>query len=150
VQVLSTWNTGHMESNIDWVYLYWTFPSQDILLYYIWCGFRTISLAKSVTWYIEYLMYFFQCEETRRLVSIFKKYWRYVSIFKYIDAMLLNLDSDIVRSGPRLHSTCSKQYGCFESCQFRPRSVFFLSWRLNKSAGDFRCLRYYCDKVSIS
>jgi hypothetical protein len=35
------------------------------------------------------------------------------------------------------------QYGCFESCQFWPRSVFFLSWRLNKSAGDFRCLRYY-------
>jgi hypothetical protein len=24
------------------------------------------------------------------------------------------------------------------------------SWRLNKSAGDFRCLRYYCDNVSIS
>ena len=22
------------------------------------------------------------------------------------------------------------QYGCFESCQFRPRSVFFVSWRL--------------------
>ena len=22
------------------------------------------------------------------------------------------------------------QYGCFESCQFRPCSVFFLSWRL--------------------
>ena len=42
------------------------------------------------------------------------------------------------------------QYGCFESCQFRPRSVFFLSWRLNKSAGDFQCLRYYCDNVSIS
>jgi hypothetical protein len=40
--------------------------------------------------------------------------------------------------------------GCFESCQFRPHSVFFLSWRLNKSAGDFRCLRYYCDNVSIS
>jgi hypothetical protein len=37
------------------------------------------------------------------------------------------------------------KYGCFESCQLRPRSVFFLSWRLNKSAGDFRCLRYYCD-----
>jgi uncharacterized membrane protein len=34
------------------------------------CGFRTISLAKSVTWYTEYLMYFFHCEETRRLVSI--------------------------------------------------------------------------------
>ena len=38
------------------------------------------------------------------------------------------------------------QYGCFELCQFRPRSVFFLSWRLNKSAGDFRCLRYYCSQ----
>ena len=25
------------------------------------------------------------------------------------------------------------KYVCFESCQFRPRSVFFLSWRLNKS-----------------
>ena len=35
----------------------------------------------------------------------------YVSIFKYIDAMLLNLDPDIVRSRPRLHSTCSKQHG---------------------------------------
>ena len=46
-------------------------------------------------------MYFFHCQETRRLVSI----------FKYIDAMLLNLDPDIVRSGPRLHSTYSKQHG---------------------------------------
>jgi hypothetical protein len=34
-----------------------------------------------------------------------------VSIFKYIDVMLLNLDPDIVRFGPRLHSTCSKQHG---------------------------------------
>jgi hypothetical protein len=58
-------------------------------------------------------MYVFHYEETRRLVSIFKKYWRYVSIFKYIDAMLLNLDPDIVRSGPRLHSTCSKQFSSF-------------------------------------
>ena len=58
-------------------------------------------------------MYFFHCEETRRIVSIFKKYWRYVSIFKYIDAMLLNLDPDIVRSGPRLHSTCNKQFSSF-------------------------------------
>ena len=41
------------------------------------------------------------------------------------------------------------KYGCFESCQFRPRSVFFLSWRLNKSASDFRCLRYYCDNIVI-
>jgi hypothetical protein len=43
------------------------------------------------------------CEETRRFVSIFKN----------IDAMLLNLDPDIVHSGPRLHSTCSKQHGQF-------------------------------------
>jgi hypothetical protein len=27
--------------------------------------------------------------------------------------MLLNLDPDIVRSGPRLHSTCSKQFSSF-------------------------------------
>ena len=42
------------------------------------------------------------------------------------------------------------QYGCFESCQFRPRSVFFVSWRLKCLADDLRCLRYYCDNVSIS
>ena len=30
-----------------------------------------------------------------------------------IDAMLLNLDPDIVRSDPRLHSTCSKQFSRF-------------------------------------
>ena len=30
-----------------------------------------------------------------------------------IAAILLNLDSDIVRSGPRLHSTCSKQFSSF-------------------------------------
>ena len=30
-----------------------------------------------------------------------------------IAAMLLNLDPDIVRSGPRLHSTCSKQFSNF-------------------------------------
>jgi hypothetical protein len=29
----------------------------------------------------------------------------------YIDAILLNLDPNIVRSEPRLHSTCSKQHG---------------------------------------
>ena len=55
--------------------------SPRITLYYIWCGVRTISLAKSVTWYTEYLMYFFHCEETRPLVSI----------FTYIDAMFLFL-----------------------------------------------------------
>jgi hypothetical protein len=27
--------------------------------------------------------------------------------------MLLNLDPDIVHSGPRLHSTCSKQFSSF-------------------------------------
>ena len=42
------------------------------------------------------------------------------------------------------------QYGCFESCQFRPRSVFFVSWRLKCLTDDFRCLRYYCDNVRIS
>ena len=42
------------------------------------------------------------------------------------------------------------QYVCSESCQFRPRSVFFVSWRLKCLADDFRCLRYYCDNVSIS
>jgi hypothetical protein len=62
-------------------------------------------------------MHFVHCEETRRLVSIFLKYWRYVSIFKYIDAMLLNLDPDIVRSGSRLHSTCSKQPFSIQSCR---------------------------------
>jgi hypothetical protein len=69
-------------------------------------------------------MYFFHCEETRRLVSISKKYWPYVSIFKYIDAMLLNLDPDIVRSGPRLHSTCSKQHGGSASSSADEKKIF--------------------------
>ena len=58
-------------------------------------------------------MYFFHCEETRRLdvLFIFLKNIDAVSIFKYIDVMLLNLNPDIVRFGPRLHSTCSKQHG---------------------------------------
>jgi hypothetical protein len=30
-----------------------------------------------------------------------------------IAAMLLNLDPDIVRSGPRLHSFCGKQFSSF-------------------------------------
>ena len=30
-----------------------------------------------------------------------------------IATMLLNLDPDIVSSGPRLHSTCSKQFSSF-------------------------------------
>jgi hypothetical protein len=42
------------------------------------------------------------------------------------------------------------QYGCFESCQLRPRTVFFVSWRLKCLVDDFRCLRYYCSNVSIS
>ena len=53
--------------------------------YHIWCGFRTISLVKSVTSYTEYLMYFLCSEETRFLVSI----------FTYIDAMLLNLEAPV-------------------------------------------------------
>ena len=63
----------------------------NIVEYYIWCGFRTISLAKSVTWYTEYLMYFFHCEETRPPVSI----------FTYIDAMLLNLDAPVPQQTKR-------------------------------------------------
>ena len=47
------------------------------------------------------------------LFLFLKKYWRYISIFKYIDAMLLNLDLAIFRSGPRLHSTCGKQFSSF-------------------------------------
>jgi hypothetical protein len=35
-------------------------------------------------------------------------------------------------------------------CQFRPRSVYCVSWRLKCSQDDFQCLRYYCDNVSIS
>jgi hypothetical protein len=41
----------------------------------------------------------------------FLKNFEILTIFKYIDVMLLNLDPHIVRFGPRLHSTCSKQHG---------------------------------------
>ena len=47
------------------------------------------------------------------LFLVLKNIAGYVSIFKSIDAMLLNLDPDIVRFGPRLHSTCSKQFSSF-------------------------------------
>jgi hypothetical protein len=67
-----------MKSETDWI-----FSSVNNQIYYIWCGFRTISLAKSVTWYTEYLMYFFHCEETKPLVSI----------FTYIDTIFLFLRS---------------------------------------------------------
>jgi hypothetical protein len=46
-----------------------------------------------------------------------------------------------------------KQYVCFESCQFRSSSVFFVSWRLKCWADYFWCLRYftrcqvYCSKI---
>ena len=70
---------------------YWPRKKSIIDKYYIWCGFRTISLAKSVTWYTEYLMYFFHCEETRLLVSI----------FTYIDAMLLNLEAPVPQQTKR-------------------------------------------------
>ena len=42
------------------------------------------------------------------------------------------------------------QYGCFESCQFRSCSVFFVSWSLKCQADDLWCLCYYCDNVNIS
>ena len=57
----------------------------NIRLYYIWCGFRTISLAKSVTWYTEYVMHFFSL--WRNQTSGF--------YFTYIDAMLLNLEAPV-------------------------------------------------------
>jgi hypothetical protein len=47
------------------------------------------------------------------LFLFLKKYWPYISIFKYIDAMLLSLNPDIVRTEPRLHSTCTKQFSSF-------------------------------------
>jgi hypothetical protein len=85
-------------------------------------------------------MYVFHYEETRRLVSIFKKYWRYVSIFKYIDAMLLNLDPDIVRSGPRLHSICSKQHGGSASSSADDKK-FFLIYQYSKISKNFKILK---------
>ena len=42
----------------------------NICIYYIWCGFRTISLAKSVMWYTEYLMYFFHWRNQTSSVNI--------------------------------------------------------------------------------
>jgi hypothetical protein len=62
----------------------------------------------------SHLMYFFHCEVTRLLVSI----------FTYIDAMLLNLDPDIVRSRPRLHSTCSKQHGGSASSSADEKKIY--------------------------
>ena len=47
------------------------------------------------------------------VLFLFKKNIDSVSIYKYIDAMLLNLDPDIVRSRLPLHSTCSKQFSSF-------------------------------------
>ena len=41
-------------------------------------------------------------------------------------------------------------YDGFESCKFRPRFVFFVSWRLKGTTDDFWFLRYYCDNVSKS
>jgi hypothetical protein len=45
-------------------------------------------------------MYFFHCEETRPLVSIFT-YIDAVSIFTYIDAMLLNLEAPVPQQTKR-------------------------------------------------
>jgi hypothetical protein len=42
--------------------------------------------------------------------------------------MLLNLDPDIVRSGPRLHSTCSKQQGGSASSSADEKKIcYFIS-----------------------
>ena len=56
--------------------------------------------------------------------------------------MSLNLDPDIVRSGPRLHSTCSKQHGGSASSSadvtriiLRPLSALSLDEGLNALNG---------------
>ena len=58
--------------------------------------------------------------------------------------MSLNLDPDIVRSGPRLHSTCSKQHGGSASSSadvtriiLRPLSALSLDEGLNALNGKF-------------
>jgi hypothetical protein len=68
------WRLNYFRHEYSWKIARWTLNINQSIN--IWCGFRTISLTMSVTWYTEYSMYVFHCEETRRLVSIFKKYWR--------------------------------------------------------------------------
>ena len=62
------------------------------------------------------------------------------------EAMCYFIDAKFVVMSLKVVHQC----GCFESCQFRPRSVFFVSWCLKCLADDFWCLRYYCDNVSNS
>ena len=43
----------------------------------------------------------------------------------------------------------SLQYCCFESCQFRPRSVFFMSWRLRGKAITVTTSAYHSRRCGI-
>jgi hypothetical protein len=82
----------------------------------------------------------FQCTSTINIQPI-------VLVWYKVDVIIISSKCDLLLPW---YSWKIGQYIWFESCQFRPRSVFFVSWRLKCSAYDFRCLRYYCDNVSIS
>jgi hypothetical protein len=125
---------------ITYVFLYYYINIKTLKFYENWFFFNILKILKSYKhfenlWTFWNLMKILNCfwnfwnfeiffssaQELARIFStvkkpdvlflFLKKYWRYVSFFKDIDAMLLNLDPDIVRSGPRLHFTCSKQHG---------------------------------------
>ena len=95
----------------------------NIYQYYIWCGFRTISLVKSVTWYTEYLMYFLCSEETRLLVSIFT--------YRYIDAMLLNLEAPVPQQTKRKNFNLSVLKNFIKFLNFQ-KILKFLIWKKKK------------------
>ena len=100
----------YLETLIGWKQVTWRSMKSNITYGVVFIQFHWLNQSHDIQ---NIKRIFFHCEETTRLVSILKKNWRYVSIFKYIDTMLLNLDPDIVRSGPCLHSTCSKQFSSF-------------------------------------
>jgi hypothetical protein len=50
--------------------------------------------------------------------------------------MLLNLDPDIVRSGPRLHSTCSKQHGGTASSSQWKKYIKYSVYHVTDLAND--------------
>ena len=65
---------------------------------------------------------------------------------EYIDAMLLNLDPDIVLSEPRLHSTCSKQHGGNASSSADEKKIrYFISIQkfhiISKFSKNFKILK---------
>jgi hypothetical protein len=66
------------------------------------------------------------------VLFLFKKYWRYVSIFKYIDAMLLNLDPDRVY-------TCSKQFSSKPIHRGSQLYFHIARYMLKEKGGHFFC-----------